>query len=93
MAQKIGKLTALRVGRPLKPGMYSDGGGLWLQVTPTRDGKPGGKSWIFRYMVTEGGRSRERYMGLGSFRAVSVRRESGFPNGRKGQSLAGRFAL
>ncbi|GEP07603.1 hypothetical protein MOX02_56410 [Methylobacterium oxalidis] len=28
-----GKLSALGVARPKSPGMYGDGGGLWLQVT------------------------------------------------------------
>lgn len=52
-----GKLTALGVAKLKTPGMYGDGGGLWLQVT----GK-GGKSWIFRFTLD--GKSRE--MGLGS---------------------------
>ncbi len=41
-----GKLTALRVGREKRPGMYGDGGGLYLQVT-----RGGTKFWIFRYWV------------------------------------------
>ena|ERR1700730_9296514 len=41
----IGKrLTALKVEKEKKPGLYSDGLGLYLQV---RSG--GAKSWIFRY--------------------------------------------
>jgi integrase len=52
-----GKLTALGVAKLKVPGMYGDGGGLWLQVTGN-----GAKSWIFRF--TLGGKSRE--MGLGS---------------------------
>src|SRR6476469_4446750 len=39
-----GKLTALKVAREKRPGLYGDGGGLYLQVT-TR----GSKSWIFRF--------------------------------------------
>ena len=51
-----GRLTALKVARAAQaPGMYADGGGLYLQVTP------GGASWICRYMLK--GRARE--MGLG----------------------------
>ncbi len=68
MAQKLGRLTALKLTRTLAPGMHADGGGLVLQVTPTRDGKPGGRSWIFRYMVN----GRERYMGLGSLHAIGL---------------------
>jgi len=52
----MGRLTALKVTRAVgKPGMYADGGGLYLQVTK------GGASWIYRFMLN--GRARE--MGLG----------------------------
>jgi integrase len=50
-----GRLTALKVSRARFPGMYADGGGLYLQVTE------GGASWIYRHMLA--GRARE--MGLG----------------------------
>lgn len=46
-----------------KPGIYSDGGGLYLRV---RDG--GSRSWVFIYQM--GGRRRE--MGLGSDLDVSL---------------------
>jgi hypothetical protein len=50
-------LTAKKIERALKkPGLYGDGGGLFLQVTPT-----GSRSWIFRY--ARAGKSRK--MGLG----------------------------
>jgi integrase len=56
MTRTTGRLTALKVARAAgKPGMFADGGGLYLQVTL------GGASWIYRYMLK--GRSRE--MGLG----------------------------
>jgi len=55
MARTTGRLTALKVERAKEPGMYADGGGLYLQVTE------GGASWIYRYMLA--GRARE--MGLG----------------------------
>jgi integrase len=55
MARTIGRLTALKVDRAKQPGMYADGGGLYLQVTDN------GASWVYRYML--GGRPRE--MGLG----------------------------
>ncbi|MDF2599243.1 MAG: hypothetical protein K0Q54_2066 [Methylobacterium brachiatum] len=58
-----GKLTALGVTRLKTPGMYGDGGGLWLQVS----GK-GGKSWVFRYTLQ--GKSRE--MGLGPASTFSL---------------------
>jgi integrase len=63
MARTVGKLTALKVGRPLKPGMYADGAGLYLQVTGA-----GAKSWVFRFSLH--GKARE--MGLGSLSAVSL---------------------
>ena len=50
------RLTAMKVERAKTPGMYADGGGLYLQVTE------GGKSWIYRYTLNK----RVREMGLGS---------------------------
>jgi len=78
----IGKLTALKVAREQRPGMHSDGGGLYLCVA-----RGGTKSWIFRFWVPErdattgelvidpttkkrSGRVRE--MGLGSCITVSL---------------------
>jgi integrase len=48
-----------------KPGLYADGGGLYLQVT-----SPTAKSWLFRYAVN----GTERYHGLGSVNAISLER-------------------
>ncbi len=68
-ARTINRLKPLQVTRAnLKPGTYADGGGLVLQVTPTKDGKPGGRSWIFRYMVD----GHERYMGLGPLADITL---------------------
>jgi len=61
MAREIERLTAQRVerikaaGEP-KPGMYADGGGLYLRVTPE-----GARNWVLRYMLDR----RPRWMGLG----------------------------
>lgn len=63
MARQIQKLTARTVTATNKPGMYSDGNGLYLQVSPS-----GSKSWIYRFMLH--GRSRD--MGLGSMNDVSL---------------------
>jgi integrase len=64
----------LAVGREQRAGRYSDGGGLYLQVSPkkAKDGaeQPPAKSWIFRYRVG----TREREMGLGAFPAVTLKR-------------------
>ncbi|MDP6574728.1 MAG: integrase arm-type DNA-binding domain-containing protein [Rhodospirillales bacterium] len=63
MARQIGKLKALNVARKKKPGMYADGGGLYLQVTAA-----GSRSWIFRYALL----GKTRYMGLGPLHAVGL---------------------
>jgi integrase len=78
----IGKLSALQVAREKRPGMYGDGGGLYLHV-----GKTGSKSWLFRFWVpkrdplsgelvvdatTGKRRGRTREMGLGSCITVSL---------------------
>jgi integrase len=47
--------------RRTKPGMYGDGGGLWLQVTKSTAGHAN-RSWIFRYGLMRG---KRREMGLG----------------------------
>ena len=56
MARKTERLTALKVERAKKPGMYPDGGGLYLRVTPD-----GARNWVLRYMLNR----RPRWMGLG----------------------------
>ena len=65
---KIGRLTALKVARAAIPGMYADGGGLYLQVTVNGRNREPAKSWIYRYML----RGRAREMGLGSLSAISL---------------------
>lgn len=57
------RLKALQVKRIEEPGVYHDGGGLYLQVSPA-----GTKSWLFRYRL----HSRMREMGLGSFKDFSL---------------------
>jgi hypothetical protein len=42
----MGKLTDLKVKKAKLPGVYGDGGGLYLRVTPD-----GGKQWIYRFML------------------------------------------
>jgi Arm DNA-binding domain len=63
MAQKIQRLSALAVSRLSKPGLYADGGGLYLRI-----GRNGSKSWTFRFTLN--GRARE--MGLGGLHAVGL---------------------
>jgi integrase len=57
------KLTALEVARRKTPGRYSDGHGLWLQISSS-----GTKAWLFRYMID----GRARHMGLGPLHTVSL---------------------
>lgn len=62
MARQLNRLSARTVATA-KPGKYADGGGLWLQVTPT-----GAKSWVFRYERA----GVEQYMGLGATHTVTL---------------------
>jgi integrase len=56
LARTIGRLTALKVDKTKRPGMYADGGGLYLRVT-----REGTKNWVFRFMLN----GRPRWMGIG----------------------------
>jgi integrase len=61
MAREIERLTALKVEKfkadeSPRPGMYPDGGGLYLRVTPE-----GARNWVLRFMLDR----RPRWMGLG----------------------------
>lgn len=67
LAREIEKLSPAAVRRAKKPGLYSDGAGLYLHVGPDA-GEKTGKSWIFRFMLN--GRSRE--MGLGPLHTVGL---------------------
>lgn len=67
MPRSKSKLTAAMV-RQSKPGLYADGGGLFLQVTVGTDQKLK-RSWLARVRVP-GGRVRE--MGLGSATHVDL---------------------
>jgi integrase len=63
MARARNKLSVKKVASEKRPGYYSDGDGLYLQVSPSES-----KSWIFRYTLD--GRARE--MGLGSVNTFSL---------------------
>ena len=73
MAREIQRLTDRSVKANIKKAVkankkvtvyYSDGGGLYQQVTAT-----GASSWVFKYKLN-GGKRRE--MGLGSYQTVSL---------------------
>lgn len=63
MARQQQRLSALKVAKLTKPGLYGDGGGLTLQITAT-----GAKSWLLRYMVA----GKPFGMGLGPTHTVSL---------------------
>jgi integrase len=68
MAKQIQRLTAAAV-KSAKAGLHPDGGGLYLQVTPSRTAEGQlNKSWLFRFVM--GG--RERQMGLGSLKTYGL---------------------
>ncbi|HZS85299.1 MAG TPA: integrase arm-type DNA-binding domain-containing protein [Stellaceae bacterium] len=67
---RLGKLTAHAVDTVKAPGMYADGGGLYLQVAVAKEGAEPAKSWVYRYMLN--GRARE--MGLGSLATFTLKR-------------------
>lgn len=63
MAKKAVGLSARKVDTVKEPGLYADGGGLYLQVTAK-----GAKTWIFRFQLA----GKRRDMGLGSVASVSL---------------------
>jgi integrase len=63
MTRTIGKLTALKVDKAKWPGMYADGGGLYLRVTDS-----GTKNWVFRFMLN----GRPRWMGVGPLHTIGL---------------------
>jgi hypothetical protein len=56
MARPTNRLSTLTIKKNLPPGLYADGGGLYMQVSQQAT-----KAWIFRF--TRAGRARK--MGLG----------------------------
>lgn len=63
MSRTIHRLKALTITQTTAPGLYSDGGGLYLQIT-----KAGVKSWLFRYMR----KGKARGMGLGPTHTITL---------------------
>ena len=63
MARTKNGLSPVGVKNQKTPGLYADGGNLYLRVAPA-----GSKGWIFRF--TLGGRTRDA--GLGSYPALSL---------------------
>jgi integrase len=63
MARTLNRLSTFKVEKAKQPGMYADGGGLYLRVA-----EGGSKQWIFRY-VTNG---RLRDMGIGPCHTLTL---------------------
>ncbi len=63
MKRQMLRLSTREVATKKVPGYYTDGGGLYLQVSAS-----GSKSWIFRFVL----RGKERQMGLGPFHTVTL---------------------
>jgi hypothetical protein len=80
MARLINRLTADEIAK-MGPGMYADGGNLWIKVTSGANDTTN-KSWVFRYhklesveqrqqRKAEGKRQKERQAGLGPYPQIS----------------------
>jgi hypothetical protein len=63
VGRTLNRLTVLAVNKVKEPGMYADGGGLYLQVS-----RAGTKSWIFRFTMARS----TREMGLGPAHTVNL---------------------
>lgn len=63
--RQLNRLSVRTVATKKRPGLYGDGGGLYLQLAPG-----GSKTWIFRYRspLTR----KPRYMGLGPVHSVGL---------------------
>jgi integrase len=64
---RIHRLKAVTL-RSTRPGLYADGGGLYLQITKATNGGVN-RSWLFRFKIA---RDRDRWMGLGSVHTVTL---------------------
>src|SRR6516225_3232599 len=63
MARPLNRLSAFKVEKAKRPGMYADGGGLYLRVA-----EGGSKQWIFRYVAN----GRLRDMGMGPCHTLTL---------------------
>lgn len=63
--RQLHRLSARTVATKKRPGLYGDGGGLYLQIA-----EGGTKTWIFRYRSPL--IKKQRYMGLGALHSVGL---------------------
>ena len=80
MVRVIGKLTQAMVKNAARRGYYSDGGGLYLQVSAS-----GAKSWVFRYKVG----SKLYEMGLGPLHTIGLAQARTRARQGRGQRIDG----
>jgi len=77
----LNRLTTAKLKHGLEPHRrYSDGGGLWLQVS-----KSGTRSWLFRYTID----GRVRWHGLGAYPDVSLKQARDLAEGMRSDALSG----
>ena len=67
MAREVHRLSAAKVAKETKAGLYADGGGLYLRIT---DGKKAGRRWVFIYRRPLDGKRCE--IGFGGTLAVPL---------------------
>src|SRR5215472_16858368 len=79
-ARGIHRLTTSRIERHRRPGLFGDGGGLYLQVMPG-----GSRSWIFQY-DRAGKRTK---LGLGPLHTVDLAQARGKAHELRGRLLRG----
>jgi hypothetical protein len=60
-----------RTVRSVRPGLYPDGGGLYLQVTEGTDGTPR-RSWLFRFATTDAERATNSKLARGQTGGAAV---------------------
>ncbi len=78
--RQLHKLNAIGIKNEKNKGLYSDGGGLYLQVSAY-----GTKSWIYRFTLNK----KKRDMGLGPFPDISLAQAREEAQKRRRQVLAG----
>jgi integrase len=87
MARRLNLLSPKFIETIGKPGRYADGGGLYLQVTASKNGGVT-KSWLFRFMrrhVSRTGKPLSREMGLGP---LSIHKRDGFISAKEARDRA-----
>ena len=69
MARQVHRLSAIKVAKEFRPGLFADGAGLYLRISA---GRNSGKRWVFLYRRPRDGKRCE--IGLGGITSVSLAR-------------------